>query len=110
MIGRTVSSTRVSNAAGPPLIYGDTVYIASSSDTDNTVAARREVELGFQEGDSVEIRSGLDEGDQVMSCHRDAVGAAQDMRRMLTDLENALEGPPRGGYTPHLVVASLSLR
>lgn len=37
------------------------------------------------------------EGDLVMFCRRDAAAAEQDMRRMLSELEGALEAPPRGG-------------
>ncbi len=43
------------------------------------------------------IAEWVEEGDQVMFCRRDAAAAEEDMRRMLTDLERALEGPPLGG-------------
>jgi len=39
----------------------------------------------------------LDAGDQLMFCRRDRLGAEQDMRRMLAELEGALRGPPLGG-------------
>lgn len=40
---------------------GDTVYVAEDG-----VAHRREVSLGFREGDSVEVLSGLEEGERVV--------------------------------------------
>jgi len=43
------------------------------------------------------IAQRVQEGDQLMFCRRDARSAEQDMRRMLAELERALQGPPRGG-------------
>ncbi len=47
---------------------GDTVYVAAGG-----VAQRREVRLGFQEGDLVEIVDGLDEGEQVVVVGQDGL-------------------------------------
>ncbi len=47
---------------------GDTVYVAAGG-----VAERREVALGFQEGDSVEILDGLAEGEQVVVVGQDGL-------------------------------------
>lgn len=47
---------------------GDTVYVVNDK-----VASRREVDLGFQEGDSVEIRSGLQDGDQIIVVGQDGL-------------------------------------
>ncbi len=43
------------------------------------------------------IAESVQEGAQVMFCRRDAAAAEEDMCRMLTELERALEGPPLGG-------------
>lgn len=43
------------------------------------------------------IAEGVQQGDQLMFCRRDAASAEQDMRRMLGELERVLEGPPLGG-------------
>ncbi len=47
---------------------GDTVYVAADG-----VAQRREVELGFKEGDFVEVTSGLAEGDTVVVVGQDGL-------------------------------------
>jgi len=47
---------------------GDTVYLAAAG-----VAARREVRLGFREGDFVEIAEGLAEGDSVVVVGHDGL-------------------------------------
>lgn len=47
---------------------GDTVYVF-----DDGVARRRDVELGFEHGDTVEVSSGLEEGDQVIVVGQDSV-------------------------------------
>jgi len=48
-------------------------------------------------GRALAIAEWVEEGDQVMFCRRDAAAAEQDMRRMLSELAGALEGPPLGG-------------
>lgn len=47
---------------------GDTVYVV-----DGDVASRREIELGFAEGDFVEARSGIEEGDRVVVVGQDGL-------------------------------------
>ncbi len=47
---------------------GDTVYVAADG-----VARRREVELGFKEGDFVEVTSGLAEGEPVVVVGQDGL-------------------------------------
>jgi hypothetical protein len=47
---------------------GDTVYVAGDG-----VANRREVELGFREGDWVEIVSGVSEGESVVTVGQDGL-------------------------------------
>ena len=43
------------------------------------------------------IAERVEEGDALMFCRRDSVAAEQDMRRMLSEIEAALEAAPRGG-------------
>ncbi len=47
---------------------GDTVYVADSG-----VARRREVRLGFREGDAVEVTDGLAQGEQVVVVGQDSL-------------------------------------
>lgn len=47
---------------------GDTVYVAAGD-----VASRRNVKLGFREGDSVEILEGVSEGEQVIVVGQDGL-------------------------------------
>jgi membrane fusion protein (multidrug efflux system) len=47
---------------------GDTVYVV-----EDDVAARREVELGFREGDYVEVTSGLSQGEMVVVVGQDGL-------------------------------------
>lgn len=47
---------------------GDTVYVAGDG-----TASRREVKLGFQEGDSVEVRQGVAEGERVIVVGQDGL-------------------------------------
>lgn len=54
--------------------------------------------VGIDEaGRALAIAAGVEVGDQVMFCRRDAAAAGQDMRRMLSELARVLEGPPLGG-------------
>ncbi len=81
---------------------GDTVYVV-----DGGVARRREVELGFREGDRVEVLSGVAEGERVVTVGQDGLsdgtpirvlgsGPADPDARMPTAEEDA-DGAPRGG-------------
>lgn len=47
---------------------GDTVYVAQGE-----IASRRDVELGFKEGDSVEVLSGVSEGEQIVVVGQDGL-------------------------------------
>ncbi|MEE8138896.1 MAG: hypothetical protein V3T81_08540, partial [Thermoanaerobaculia bacterium] len=80
----------------------DTVYVV-----DGGVARRREVELGFREGDRVEVLSGVVEGERVVTVGQDGLsdgtpirvlgsGPADPDARMPTAEQDA-EGAPRGG-------------
>ena len=65
---------------------GDTVYVMSDG-----VAERREVTLGFREGDAVEILSGLEEGEQVVSVGQDGLSDGTPIQ--------VLGGPGEGQQT-----------
>jgi small ligand-binding sensory domain FIST len=84
--------------AGDPERLGATVFAGlpvKGSDTGDYLVRNL---VGIDEaGRALAIAAGVEEGDQVMFCRRDAAAAEQDMRRMLSELGRALEGPPRGG-------------
>lgn len=78
---------------------GDTVYIATDGK-----AERREVELGFQEGDSVEVLSGLAEGEQVVTVGQDGLSDGTPVQ-VLGDREpeptpERVAGVPEGAAAP----------
>ena len=54
---------------------GDTVFVAADG-----MAARREVVLGFQEGDFVEVVSGVEEGDAVVVVGQDGLSDGTPIR------------------------------
>jgi len=54
---------------------GDTVYVAADG-----TASRREVKLGFQEGDSVEVRQGVAEGERVIVVGQDGLSEGTPIR------------------------------
>jgi membrane fusion protein (multidrug efflux system) len=56
-------------------IIGDTVFVAADG-----IAARREVELGFEEGDFVEVSSGVEEGDAVVVVGQDGLSDGTPIR------------------------------
>ncbi len=66
---------------------GDTVYVF-----DDGVARRREVELGFAEADSVEVTSGLEEGERVIVVGQDSVSDGT----AVYVLADSPSGPPPG--------------
>jgi RND family efflux transporter MFP subunit len=78
---------------------GDTVYAVGDG-----VAIRREVELGVREGDHVEILSGLEEGERVVSVGQDGLSDGTPIQ-VLGDTRGGGEmtagasagGPPSGG-------------
>jgi membrane fusion protein (multidrug efflux system) len=65
---------------------GDTVYVAAGD-----TASRREVELGFQEGDFVEVREGLAEGEDVIVVGHDGLSDGTPIQVLST----AAGGGPR---------------
>ena len=67
---------------------GDTVYVAVDG-----VAARREVELGFREGDLVEVVSGLAVGEPVVVVGQDGLSDGTPVQVLATI---ALDGNRRG--------------
>jgi membrane fusion protein (multidrug efflux system) len=73
---------------------GDTVYVASDGK-----AVRREVELGFQEGDSVEILDGLAEGERVIVVGQDGLSDGTPIQ-MLDEIEGAPPEPQIEARSP----------
>ena len=79
---------------------GDTVYVVGDG-----VALRREVELGFAEGDFVEAVSGLEDGDQVVVVGQDGLSDGTPIQVLAADGEavprsagpGATGGGPPGG-------------
>ncbi|MFQ5718567.1 MAG: efflux RND transporter periplasmic adaptor subunit [Acidobacteriota bacterium] len=61
----------------------DTVYVATSG-----VAERRDVELGYSEGDLVEVVDGLAEGEQVVVVGQDGLTDGTPIRVLTGDDEN----------------------
>ncbi|MYF95717.1 MAG: efflux RND transporter periplasmic adaptor subunit [Holophagales bacterium] len=51
----------------------DTVYVAVDDGEGGTVARRRELELGYEESDSLEVLSGLREGEDVVTIGQDGL-------------------------------------
>ena len=51
----------------------DTVYVAMDDGAGGTVAQRRELELGYEESDSLEVVSGLTEGEDVVIVGQDGL-------------------------------------
>ena len=73
---------------------GDTVYVA-----DGGVARRREVELGFAEGDFVEAVSGLADGEQVVVVGQDGLSDGTPVQ-VLSGAGEAPPGAAGGGRRP----------
>jgi len=81
---------------------GDTVYVA-----DGEAASRREVDLGFTEGDFVEIVSGVSENELVVVVGQDGLSDGTPIRILQSEVaqpvpetrtaEAASPGPPPGG-------------
>ena len=84
--------------AGDPERLGSTVFAGlpvKGSDTGDYLVRNL---VGIDEvGRALAIAAGVEEGDQVMFCRRDAAAAEHDMRRMLSEFARVLEGPPLGG-------------
>ncbi|ANM30425.1 hypothetical protein ABI59_13860 [Acidobacteria bacterium Mor1] len=60
---------------------GDTVYVLTGEDT----ASRREVELGFREGDYVEILSGVSAGEAVVTVGQDGLSDGTPLKVLRRD-------------------------
>jgi hypothetical protein len=67
---------------------GDTVYVVNGD-----VAARRPVQLGYEEADIVEVASGLHEGDRVIVVGQDGLSDGTPVR--VLEGPGAEEGAPR---------------
>ena len=81
---------------------GDTVYVAGDG-----VAMRREVELGFREGDWVEILSGVSEGERVVTVGQDGLAEGTPIQVLEPGVAPAgmmvsadQGGPPGAGGSP----------
>lgn len=70
---------------------GDTVFVVGDG-----VAGRREVELGFAEGDSVEVMSGLADGDQVVVVGQDGLSDGTPIQVLAADGEVVAEASAGG--------------
>ncbi len=79
---------------------GDTVYATQENEKGELVAARREVKLGFLEGDFVEVTSGLSEGEKIVTVGQDGLSDGTPIQ-VLVDDGQASGGesarPERGG-------------
>ncbi len=74
---------------------GDTVYVASGD-----TAARRPVELGYQEADHVEVRSGLEEGDPVIVVGQDGLSDGTPIRILSRGADASEATPAEGAAAP----------
>jgi membrane fusion protein (multidrug efflux system) len=74
---------------------GDTVYTVNGD-----VAARKPITLGYEEADIVEVRSGLEEGDLVITVGQDGLSDGTPIRILkgpgAKGLARRAEGGPRG--------------
>jgi len=68
---------------------GDTVYVASDGK-----ASRREVELGFRQGDLVEILNGVDEGDLVVVVGQDGLSEGTPLQILAGAPRQAAQNRP----------------
>ena len=71
---------------------GDTVYVAGDG-----AAERREVTLGFREGDLVEIVDGVAEGELVVSVGQDGLSDGTPIQVLAADGEAVAVAAPEGG-------------
>ena len=81
---------------------GDTVYVA-----DGGLASRREVGLGFTEGDFIEVTSGVSENESVVVVGQDGLSEgtpiqilSADGQRRATETRTASAEAPAGGPAP----------
>ena len=71
---------------------GDTVYVAADG-----TASRREVELGFRQGDLVEILSGVNEGEQVVVVGQDGLSEGTPLQVLPGADQPMAQGEPSPG-------------
>ncbi|MEE8368859.1 MAG: hypothetical protein V3S30_11155, partial [Thermoanaerobaculia bacterium] len=76
---------------------GDTVYVAA-----NGTAQRREVELGFQEGDLVEVVKGLEPGESIVVVGQDGLSDGTPIR-VLSAMSTMSDTTPDVGKSPDQV-------
>lgn len=76
---------------------GDTVYVAA-----NGTAQRREVELGFQEGDLVEVVRGLEPGESIVVVGQDGLSDGTPIR-VLSAMSAMSDTTPDVGKSPDQV-------
>ena len=79
---------------------GDTVYVVNGD-----VAARRPIQLGYEEADTVEVVSGLEEGDHVIVVGQDGLSDGTPIRILEgpgaeRDAPRRAQGGPTGEGTP----------
>ena len=74
---------------------GDTVYVAADG-----VASRREVELGFRQGDLVEVLSGIEEGEQVVVVGQDGLSAGTPLQILGGADGSVVQAPPGASGRP----------
>ena len=80
---------------------GDTVYVKQGD-----VAARREVDLGYDEADFVEVVAGLEEGDEVIVLGQDSLSdgtpvyVLDDKPTQMARTEETTDEPSRGAPAP----------
>ncbi len=75
---------------------GDTVYVLADGD----VASRREVELGFREGDYVEVTSGVAVGEAVVTVGQDGLSEGTPLKVLRRDGSD--EAPAQRAPEPQL--------
>ena len=74
---------------------GDTVYVV-----DGDVAARRDVELGFREGDYVQVVSGLAEGEPVVVVGQDGLSDGTPIQILAADGRPTTDGTGEAPVAP----------
>ena len=74
---------------------GDTVYVAADG-----VASRREVELGFRQGDLVEVLSGIEEGEHVVVVGQDGLSAGTPLQILGGADGSVVQAPPGASGRP----------
>lgn len=74
---------------------GDTVYVASDG-----TASRREVELGFRQGDLVEIRRGIEDGEQIIVVGQDGLSDGTPLQVLGGSNEARAQGAANASAPP----------